>query len=87
MTAVQFTHPFKVGDRIRDSSAHYPVEATVTELTVRGFKYEYDTPQSFIPRWGMSFVGGETYLDLGGFEGDYNAKRWELAIKSFDPTI
>lgn len=60
---IPFIHPFKVGDRIRGTDT-WNTESTVTELTTRGFKYEYDQPVSWIPRWGMSFVGGEVYLDM-----------------------
>lgn len=40
--------------------------ATVTEITERGFKYEYDDPVPFIPRWGMTFLGGECFEE--GFQ-------------------
>lgn len=53
--------PFKVGDRVvNDLSTDDP--ATVTELTERGgFKYKYDEPQAWIPRWGMQITGGECF--------------------------
>ncbi len=55
--------PFAVGDRVQETDyahRHHPA-ATVTAITASGFTYEFDTPVSFIPRWGMSFVGGECY--------------------------
>lgn len=64
--------PFKVGDRIRqvmildgDRVPQGFEIATVTEITRRGFKWDFGKPKPFIPRWGMSFTGhGETYLDV-----------------------
>lgn len=61
---IPFTHPFSVGTRIRDLRA-FGQESTVTELTVRGFKYEYDHPIPHGPaRYGMMSTGGEVYLDM-----------------------
>ena len=50
----------RVGMRLRDTS-HRAI--TVTALTDRGFRYAYDGPQSWIPRWGWSFAadGHEHY--------------------------
>jgi hypothetical protein len=68
--------PFKVGDRIialmtlpDGQSVPQGLEiATVTEITARGFKYDYGKPRPWIPRWGISFTGhGEHYLDA--YEG------------------
>jgi len=60
---IPFTHPFPVGTRIRDLRDRR--ESTVTELTQRGFKYEYDTPQPFgRAAWGQQMTGGEVYLDM-----------------------
>jgi hypothetical protein len=64
LSGIPFVHPFKVGDRVKDVRDPWKPPFTVTENTVRGFKYEYDNPVPFIPRWGMSFLGGEVYLDM-----------------------
>lgn len=56
------THPFKVGDRVRykrEIRGSWP-EATVTEITERGFRYEYDEPFVLGTRIG-STIGGEAY--------------------------
>lgn len=54
---------FKVGDRIRPTQSFAP-DATVTEITERGFKYVYDEVWHVHPRLGISFSGGEEYLDV-----------------------
>ena len=54
---------FKVGDRIKPTQGFAP-NATVTELTERGFKYEYDEVYHAHPRLGLSFSGGEEYIDV-----------------------
>ena len=54
---------FKVGDRIRHKNIFIP-PATVTEITERGFKYKLDSPYVTSPRLGLSFDGGEVYLDV-----------------------
>lgn len=61
---IPFTHPFKVGDRVRDLR-DFRAAFTVTELTTRGFKYQYDIPQPFgRAQWGQQMIGGEIYLDM-----------------------
>lgn len=78
-----FTQPFSVGDRIYDTYSHWPIEATVTALTPRGFKCEYDNPVPFgRAAWGMMATGDEVFLDMP--ESDYNLKRWAL-IDSIRP--
>jgi hypothetical protein len=57
--------PFKVGDRVRSKHSSWP-EATVTEITERGFKYRYDKLVVISPRLG-STTGGEAYRE--GFDG------------------
>jgi len=58
---------FKVGDKVRVKQGLYAVDsvlfspARVTEITDRGFKYEYLSPVSLGPRHGMAY-GGETYV-------------------------
>lgn len=70
-----FTQPFAVGDRITDTYSHWPIEATVTELTPRGFKYVYDHPVPFgRAQWGQQAIGGEVYLDMP--ESVYHLKQW-----------
>lgn len=54
---------FKVGDRIRSRNQFEPV-AIVTEITGRGFKYEYDYVWYCHPRLGLSLTGGECYTDM-----------------------
>lgn len=54
--------PFKIGDRVRHKksiTSGFP-EATVTEITEWGFKYEYAEPFLLSPRMG-TISGGETY--------------------------
>lgn len=63
--------PFKIGDRIfeiQDGTL-----ATVTEITERGFKYEYDEMKHVIPILNLSYSGGECYCDL-----DYGEIGFEL---------
>jgi hypothetical protein len=63
------TCAFKVGDRVRPRAEYAgncapPLsiyDATVTEITERGFKYVYDKPVPFHPLVGM-FTGGECYV-------------------------
>lgn len=72
-----FTQPFAVGDRIYDTYSHWPIEATVTELTSRGFKCEYDHPVPFgRAQWGMMATGDEVFLDMP--ESTYHLKQWAL---------
>lgn len=59
--------PFKVGDKIHEVDASGALDvskpdAMVTEITEKGFKYNYDTPFP-IGRiaWGELAVGGECY--------------------------
>ncbi len=52
---------YSVGAKLRDKNTGEL--ATVTQITERGFVYEWDNIQSFIPRMGLSFIGGEVYLD------------------------
>lgn len=66
--AVQPAAPFKVGDRVHNKHSSWP-DATVTKITERGFKYEYDKPVLISPRLG-STTGGEAYCE--GFES------WEV---------
>ena len=54
---------FKIGDKIRSRSVFEP-RATVTEVTERGFKYEYDEVWCMHPRLGLSSKGGECYTDV-----------------------
>lgn len=63
---------FKVGDRIRPTQGFAP-NATVTEITERGFKYEYDHVWHMHPRLGLSSTGGEDYSDVYP-----EFPRWEL---------
>ncbi len=58
---------YSVGVRLKDKLTGEL--ATVTEITERGFVYKWDKIQSFIPRMGLSFVGGEVYLDQCGKYG------------------
>lgn len=75
-----FTPPFAVGDRIYDTYSHWPIEATVTALTPRGFVYQYDHPVPFgRAQWGQMQTGGECYLDMA--ESVYHLKQWAL-VKS-----
>lgn len=53
----------KVGQRIRETSSTR-CAATITEITQRGFKHEYDEIKSVIPRMGLAFSGGEVYMDV-----------------------
>lgn len=57
----------RVGMRLMETGMNHDV-VTVTEVTDRGFKYDYDHQKSFIPRWGWSFqkTGHEYY----GFNGE-----------------
>ncbi len=77
--------PFSVGDRIKETDyAHRNNSAaTVTEITALGFRYEYDSPISFIPRWGMEIHGGECYTC--GFE--YCEWLWGTQLEYHDKTI
>jgi hypothetical protein len=69
--------PFKVGQRIREKEPVIMFDgkivsvgpnldkgrdAIVTEITERGFKYDYiNAPIPWIPRLDMSFMGGECF--------------------------
>lgn len=53
--------PFKVGDRVRNRHANWP-EGKITEITERGFRYEYDKPFWLSPRLGY-LTGGEAYRE------------------------
>ena len=64
---------FKVGDKIKET-CRWNQLATITEITEKGFKYEYDEAQPFIPRWGLTFTGGECYQE--GFH------LWEILKES-----
>lgn len=78
ITPLPFVQPFKVGDRITDTYSHWPIEATVTALTERGFKYDYDHPVPFgRAQWGQMQIGGEVYLDMP--ESSYHLKQWVLS--------
>ncbi len=75
-------NPFKVGDRIK--SIFSPI-GTVTELTERGFKYEYDEPWHVHPRLGITYTGGECYetgFHLYRLENDEDSKKIEFHIRS-----
>ncbi len=50
----------KVGDIVRDKQQG---DATVTEITERGFKYTLKEQFVAHHRLNMVFVGGEVYLD------------------------
>lgn len=59
------TCPFKVGDLVQDIHRPEWGVAVVTELTERGFCYDYRRSFSFIPRWGQSFTGEGEVLEAG----------------------
>lgn len=68
--------PFKIGDRVRQKHSSTWPEAKVTELTERGFKYEFDAPFVLGTRIG-STTGGECYET--GFDS------WELVQPASEP--
>lgn len=51
----------KVGMRLIAENSINPI--TVTEITDKGFKYEFDDEIDFVPRWGLRFskAGHEHY--------------------------
>lgn len=75
-----------VGDRIVDTTSWKQGEATVTEITERGFKYKLDKPHNFGSRLGYH-LEGECYL-VGNtdLETQYFQKvcGWEKVNNSYD---
>ena len=53
----------KVGDRIKDTSTMSTGNATISEITERGFKFKLDTQFNAHPRLGITWAEGEAFID------------------------